>query len=358
MTQAICFRCGEIKWGALNPCDRCGVVPRSDDELTFSLAFSDHYCDPETLQQIGWNVKIGNPPEISETTRRKVSPAVAEAKRILGINRLVGRQSGPKRLYLFHSPGLAWPFFAAVASLVVIWTMLGETLRLVPSRNSGAFGLFFGALSGVVLFAIMRAYDRSQFGSKNRPTMTGDRTPTARNLLKARTPPWHQVAPIVIDAIFEALAGTELFDCFVIASMENNLLAQYERLGREDENMTIIRTQISGILCQAGFRSIAALENELSKRRIDAARKIGLSATNLFEPAIVLSKDQTAGYIGMATVYELLGIKAKSQEYAKRGLFELEKVRQSAAGRALRDSAVFPRDMLDRAERQLRGYLE
>jgi type II secretory ATPase GspE/PulE/Tfp pilus assembly ATPase PilB-like protein len=69
-----------------------------------------------------------------------------------------------------------------------------------------------------------------------------------------------------------------------------------------------------------------------------------------------MSNDQIAGYLGMAAIYELLGVKAKCQEYAKRGLSELQKTRQSAAGQALRDSAVFP--LLDQAERQLRGYLE
>jgi hypothetical protein len=163
----------------------------------------------------------------------------------------------------------------------------------------------------------------------------------------------------VIDAIVEALADTELFDCFVLASMENKLVARYEQLGREDQNVSVIRAEISGILCQAGFREIASLEKEMSNRRIDAARKIGFAATNLFEPAIAMSKDQIAGYIGMATIYELLGVKAQCHEYAKRGLFELQKVRQSAAGQAmLRDSAVFPPDMLDQAERQLLGYLE
>jgi hypothetical protein len=197
------------------------------------------------------------------------------------------------------------------------------------------------------------------FGSKNQPTTTGDQTPTARSLLKARTPPWHRVAPIVIDAIFESLADTELFDCFVLASMEKKLVVRYEELGREDENVSVIRAEISGILCQAGFREIASLEKEMSNRRIDAARKIGFAATNLFEPAIAMSKDQIAGYIGMATIYALLGVKAQCHEYAKRGLFELQKVRQSAAGQAmLRDSAVFPPDMLDQAERQLLGYLE
>jgi hypothetical protein len=151
-----------------------------------------------------------------------------------------------------------------------------------------------------------------------------------------------------VDAIFEALADTELFDCFVLASMENKLVARYEQLGRDDENVSVIRAQISGILCQAGFREIAALEKEVNNKRIDAASKIGFAATNLFEPAIAMSKDQLAGYIGMATIYELLGVKAKCHEYAKRGLLELRKTRQSAAGQAMRDSAVFPPDMVDR----------
>jgi hypothetical protein len=196
------------------------------------------------------------------------------------------------------------------------------------------------------------------FGSKNRPKTAGGQTPTARGLLNARTPPWYRVAPIVIDAIFEALADTELFDCFVLESVESNLVARYEHLGGEDDDVSIIRAQISQILCQSWFQKIASLEKELRNGRIDAAKKLGFSATNLFEPAIALSENQIAGYIGMAAVYDLLSIKAKSQDYARRGLIELEKVRQSAAGQAMRHSTIFPSGIDDQAERQLRGYLE
>lgn len=192
-------------------------------------------------------------------------------------------------------------------------------------------------------------------GSKNRPTMTDGQSPSARSLLKARTPPWHKVAPIVIDAIFEALAATELFDCFVFSSMENGLVSRYEQLGHKDRNVSVIRAQISGILCQAGFQKIAVLEKEVNT---GSAREIGFAAINLFEPAIAMSKDQIAGYIGMAAIYELLGVKAQCHEYAKRGLLELQKTRESAARQAMRDSAVLAPDMLDQAERQLRGYLE
>jgi hypothetical protein len=192
-------------------------------------------------------------------------------------------------------------------------------------------------------------------GSKNRPTITDGQSPSARSLLKARTPPWHKVAPIVIDAIFEALAATELFDCFVVSSMENGLVSRYEQLGHKDRNVSVIRAQISGILCQAGFQKIAVLEKEVNT---GSAREIGFAAINLFEPAIAMSKDQIAGYIGMAAIYELLGVKAQCHEYAKRGLLELQKTRESAARQAMRDSAVLAPDMLDQAERQLRGYLE
>ena len=71
-----------------------------------------------------------------------------------------------------------------------------------------------------------------------------------------------------------------------------------------------------------------------------------------------MSKDQIAGYRGMASVYELFGIKAQCHEYAERGLLELQKIRQNAAGEAMRDGAIFTPDMLDQAERQLHGYLE
>jgi hypothetical protein len=140
--------------------------------------------------------------------------------------------------------------------------------------------------------------------------------------------------------------------------MENDLMPRYERLGHEDRNVSVIRAKISAILCQAGFRKISQIVEELNNGRIESAKKIGFSATNLFEAAIVMSKGQIGGYTGIAEVLGLLGTKAKSQEFARRGLLKLQEVRQSAAGQAMHDSAAFPPDMLDQAERQLRSYLE
>lgn len=47
MTLAICLRCGEKKFGALNDCPLCGTPPSGDSEL--DILFSDHRMSPEDL---------------------------------------------------------------------------------------------------------------------------------------------------------------------------------------------------------------------------------------------------------------------------------------------------------------------
>jgi hypothetical protein len=195
------------------------------------------------------------------------------------------------------------------------------------------------------------------FGSKSRSPPTKDKLRTFRSLIKSRTPPWHRVPDLVIDAVFEALDHTELFDCFVRASIDNKLVVQYEGLGREHENVSIIRAQISEMLCKAGSQKIEAMQNYLTNNEMENAQKIGLAATDLFEPAIAMSRNQIVAYIGMATVYGLLGVKMRGQEFAKRGLLQLEKTRQTAAERAIRSSTVFAADMYERLAQQLHGYL-
>jgi hypothetical protein len=69
-----------------------------------------------------------------------------------------------------------------------------------------------------------------------------------------------------------------------------------------------IRAQILGILCQAGFKKSPFLKKKVNT---GSAGEIGFAAIYLFEPTIAMSKDQIAGYIGMAAIYELLGVKAQ-----------------------------------------------
>jgi hypothetical protein len=206
--------------------------------------------------------------------------------------------------------------------------------------------------------AIIMSFLTRWFGSNKWQRAAGGQSPSLRILVRTRAPPWHQIKPIVRSAIFDALDTTELFDSFVLESMENDLVRRYEQLGHNDRNVSVIRAKISAILCQTGFKKISEIQQELDRDRIEPAKKIGFSATNLFEAAIAMSNGQIGGYAGIAEVLGLLGAKAKSQDFARRGLLELQKVRQSATGQAMRDNAAFPPDMLDQAERQLRSYLE
>lgn len=82
MTRAVCFNCGEIKWGALGNCKACGARPQSDDDLMLALALTDHYLDKAGLQKFASNIKAGNRPKLSESLRQQFAPAILEARRI------------------------------------------------------------------------------------------------------------------------------------------------------------------------------------------------------------------------------------------------------------------------------------
>jgi hypothetical protein len=84
--------------------------------------------------------------------------------------------------------------------------------------------------------------------------------PTVKSLLIAGTPPWNRIAPMVIDAILEAITDKGFLEAFVMVSMNHGLVARYEALGWENsDSIVVIRAQISQILCETGNRAMPAL---------------------------------------------------------------------------------------------------
>jgi hypothetical protein len=73
--------------GAFALCVRCSSVPRTDDELASSLAFTDHNFDEPGLAQIGARIKAGAPPQLTPDLLAYLAPGVCEAKRMLGLGR-------------------------------------------------------------------------------------------------------------------------------------------------------------------------------------------------------------------------------------------------------------------------------
>ena len=51
MTWALCFNCGELKFGAYCPCPECQVASTGD--MNLDLLFSDHYLTRATLGALG-----------------------------------------------------------------------------------------------------------------------------------------------------------------------------------------------------------------------------------------------------------------------------------------------------------------
>ncbi|MCC9605466.1 hypothetical protein LOC68_22810 [Blastopirellula sp. JC732] len=55
MTIALCFNCGETKWGALCPCEKCGCKGTGNIEL--DIVFSDHHISARSLEDLGKLIK-------------------------------------------------------------------------------------------------------------------------------------------------------------------------------------------------------------------------------------------------------------------------------------------------------------
>src|SRR4051794_1647899 len=51
MTWALCFNCGETKFGALCPCPSC--QEGSTGDINLDIAFSDHHMAVETIKEFG-----------------------------------------------------------------------------------------------------------------------------------------------------------------------------------------------------------------------------------------------------------------------------------------------------------------
>lgn len=241
-------------------------------------------------------------------------------------------------------------------------------LRVVDWAKDGTV---VGPLAQSFEAVLYRVYEPDLPQAPERTTMTNEeaeRAPrskvqdvrshsTVKDLLIARTPPWNRVAPLIIDTILEAISDKGLLEAFVMHSMNAGLVARYEALdGNADP--TVLRAQISQILCETGDRAIPLLAKALAANQMEAAKKALMLARDTFEAAVVLAKNQIAAYRGLTTIYGLVGKAAEADKYARLGLAEVETLRRGPLGQALREgSAIFPADILDKAERQLRSYL-
>ena len=85
MTKALCWQCGEFKFGAFNPCPACNAEPGTEEEIMVSLLLTDHDLSEDELVSLQERIRGGAKIEIDVETRNTLLPVVDEVKRISGI---------------------------------------------------------------------------------------------------------------------------------------------------------------------------------------------------------------------------------------------------------------------------------
>lgn len=88
MTIAICFKCGEFKHGSFKPCPSCGSIPHNTDDLSLSMALTDHYFDNSMLEELRKNIKQGINIELPDEVRTNFQKLIKESG-VLEIMQLV-----------------------------------------------------------------------------------------------------------------------------------------------------------------------------------------------------------------------------------------------------------------------------
>ena len=92
MTKAICWQCGEFKFGAFLPCSACNSEPTDDYEIMVSLLLTDNDHSEDELLSLQERIRRGANVEITEEMRTALLPAVEVAKRISGIGNKISRE--------------------------------------------------------------------------------------------------------------------------------------------------------------------------------------------------------------------------------------------------------------------------
>ena len=82
MTVAVCYKCGEFKFGAFLPCKKCGTYPENEEDRALSLVITDHYFDQEKLEIISSELKSGKPAPIDPQEIKKLTEEIQQFPKI------------------------------------------------------------------------------------------------------------------------------------------------------------------------------------------------------------------------------------------------------------------------------------
>jgi hypothetical protein len=195
---------------------------------------------------------------------------------------------------------------------------------------------------------------------QKRPTSDKRALPTLRELLLSRTPPWDSVPQTFVQLVANVLGDKGLLDSFIFHSLQERLVARYALICEDGFHETVIRAQISQILCETGFRALPELVEAIEGDQRDKSVKTLMLAGDCFEMALAFERLQLGGYVGLAQAYAIAGKRDKSREYAELGLALLEEVPEQPGSEAISrgESSTISPDVFNQTERELRSFAD
>ena len=151
----------------------------------------------------------------------------------------------------------------------------------------------------------------------------------------SRTRPWHKVSPVIIDALIDRYGDNPMFEVFVITSMKNDLVSDYETHGKTEfvteyaDTPSIVLAQISGILYSKGMDA-AQKYLQLLESGGSLKKQTTLYGTTFdcLESSVIISDCMVASYVTMAKLKILCDNPEDASGFIESGLNRITKLKE------------------------------
>ncbi len=146
----------------------------------------------------------------------------------------------------------------------------------------------------------------------------------------SRTRPWHKVDSGIIGALIEKYGEDPMFEVFVITSMENNLVKEYEALGQKNIDSSVACSVISSVLFKEGAKSSAQVVDMFSSGNINERKLSSVyeNAMNLLESSIAVDQNQINAYVQLAGLRAMLNKKTDALAFVHQGLAAIKRIKE------------------------------
>ncbi len=147
----------------------------------------------------------------------------------------------------------------------------------------------------------------------------------------SRTRPWHKVDSKLIDALIAKYGDSPMFEVFVVTSMENSLVKEYEEIGLKGIDPKVACSVISGLLFKNGANASAQVNSMFKSGNMNEKKlsKIYGDALNMLESSAIIDPNQINAYVQLAGLKALLNKDEEALGFVRQGLGAIKRIKES-----------------------------